>query len=181
MAGRMVAAVLLAGLAGAGAIASVRAGERHGYWGGPGWGMHGGWHGRWSMLSPEDRAAFTDARIAALHAGMKLNPDQEKLWPPVEMAIRDLVKLREARREAMRDPGRMQEEDAPAKLRSMADAATARGEALRKLADATAPLYTTLDEGQKRRARMLARPMSPGFGHGGWRHRMQDDGPQNQQ
>ena len=31
-----------------------------------------------------DIAAFGDARIAALHAGLKLTADQEKLWPPVE-------------------------------------------------------------------------------------------------
>src|SRR5258706_10669833 len=45
-------------------------------------------------MNPEDRAAFTDARIAAVKAGLKLTPDQEKLWPPVEAAVRDLAKLR---------------------------------------------------------------------------------------
>src|ERR1017187_4579466 len=45
-------------------------------------------------MSPEDRAAFTDARIAAVHAGLKLSADQEKLWPPVEAAVRDFAKLR---------------------------------------------------------------------------------------
>src|SRR5450755_4672525 len=45
-------------------------------------------------MSPEDRAAFTDARIAAVHAGLKLNADQEKLWPPVETAVRDFAKMR---------------------------------------------------------------------------------------
>ena len=45
-------------------------------------------------MSPEDRAAFADARIAAVHAGLKLNADQEKLWPPVESAVRDFAKLR---------------------------------------------------------------------------------------
>ena len=41
-------------------------------------------------FSPEDREAFTDARIAALRARLKLTPDQEKLWPAVEDAIRGL-------------------------------------------------------------------------------------------
>src|SRR6201986_4147321 len=45
-------------------------------------------------MNPEDRAAFVDARIAAVHAGLKLTADQEKLWPPVEGAVRDLVKIR---------------------------------------------------------------------------------------
>src|SRR5271168_4975572 len=35
-----------------------------------------------SRFSPEDRAAFLDARIAALKAGLELNADQEKNWPP---------------------------------------------------------------------------------------------------
>src|SRR5208337_3359056 len=40
-------------------------------------------------LSPEDFAALTDARVAALKAGLKLTPDQEKSWPAVEAAIRE--------------------------------------------------------------------------------------------
>ena len=135
--------------------------------------------GRWSALSPEDRAAFTDARIAALHAGLKLTGDQEKLWPPVETAIRDMAKLRQQRREAMRDRPRFGD-DAPAALRAMADAATARGEALRKLADASQPLYASLDVDQKRRAMILARPMG-GPQHGGWRRGHDDaSGPRGE-
>ncbi|MGC2052775.1 MAG: hypothetical protein WA665_04635, partial [Pseudolabrys sp.] len=45
----------------------------------------------------EDIAAFGDARIAALHAGLKLTAEQEKLWPPVESALRDLAKQRSER------------------------------------------------------------------------------------
>jgi zinc resistance-associated protein len=56
----------------------------------------------------------------------------------------------------------------------MADAATARGEALRKLADASQPLYASLDQDQKRRATILARPMG-GHDHGGW-HRGREGG-----
>ena len=169
---RRIAGFVLAGLVGAGALgagaAAVRAGERPDPFSN---GPHERWrgHGRWNALTPEDRAAFTDARIAALRTGLKLTPDQERLWPPVEGAIRDLARQRDAQREARRERGRMID-DAPGALRGMADAATARGEALRKLADATAPLFATLDEGQKRRAMVLARPMRPFGGHpGGWR------------
>ncbi len=41
--------------------------------------------------SAEDIAAFGDARIAALHAGLKLTAEQEKNWPAVEGALRDLA------------------------------------------------------------------------------------------
>jgi hypothetical protein len=51
-------------------------------------------HVRHTRLSPEDRTALADARIAAIHAGLKLTPDQEKLWPPVETALRDFAKMR---------------------------------------------------------------------------------------
>ncbi len=44
--------------------------------------------------SAEDIAAFGDARVAALHAGLELNADQQKLWPPVESALRDVFKQR---------------------------------------------------------------------------------------
>src|SRR5262245_40147201 len=49
---------------------------------------------RFTRLSPEDRAALTDARIAGLKAGLKLTPAQEKNWPAVEAALRDRAKLR---------------------------------------------------------------------------------------
>jgi zinc resistance-associated protein len=134
-------------------------------------------HGMRARMSPEDRAAFTDARIAALHAGLKLNADQEKLWPPVEAAIRDLAKqrqeARQARRErfmALRD---QTDRDVPGMLRFMADRQAASAEALRKLADASAPLYAALDEGQKRRMTKLGRGfMRMGDGrHMGGMHR----------
>jgi zinc resistance-associated protein len=40
----------------------------------------GGRDGGRFQLGAEDRAAFLDARLAALHAGLKLTPDQEKSW-----------------------------------------------------------------------------------------------------
>src|ERR1700733_6605101 len=47
--------------------------------------------------SAEDVSAFTGARIAAIHAGLKLNADQEKNWPAVETALRDVAKQRSER------------------------------------------------------------------------------------
>lgn len=118
----------------------------------------------WSRLSPEDRSAFADARIAGLRAGLRLSAEQEKLWPPVEDAIRNLQKVRREQRETMRDRFRDgMTSDVPATLRAMADAQGARSEALRRLADASTPLYATLDEAQKRRALVLARPFGRGM------------------
>jgi zinc resistance-associated protein len=147
----------------------------------------GGFGRGMGRFSPEDVEAFTDARIAALHAGLKLSADQEKLWPPVEEAIRGLVKLRreqaQARRERREQGGQGgldgDRDDLPGLLRGMAERQGARAEALRRLADAAQPLYATFDDGQKRRLRLLARHMRPGmmrhaWRHGGWRGGMRD-------
>lgn len=155
---RRTTALLATGLVGLGLAGAAWAHDR----------QPGGFHGRWSALTPEDRAAFADARIAAIHAGLKLTPDQEKLWPPVESAMRDMAKMRQQRRAAMENRPRFAD-DAPAALRAMADMASARADALRKLADATQPLYASLDQDQKRRALILSRPMGP-MGGPGWRH-----------
>ena len=50
--------------------------------------------GRGFRASAEDVAAFTDARVAALKAGLKLTAEQEKNWPAVETAMRDMAKER---------------------------------------------------------------------------------------
>ena len=113
-----------------------------------------------TRLSPEDRAAMADARIAAVHAGLKLTADQEKLWPPVEGAVRELVKIRldraAARQAAAAKPADDQAKPDPvARLRQRAENMMASAAALKKIADAADPLYKTLDDGQKRRLAML--------------------------
>jgi zinc resistance-associated protein len=123
------------------------------------WGSRG-------RLSAEDRDTLASARIAALHAGLKLNADQQKRWPPVEAALRTLVQQRREAREAgrerfaaMRQDGAAR--DVPGMLREIADRQLASAEALRKLADAVQPLHSSLDEGQKRRLTVLSRGLVP--------------------
>ena len=48
---------------------------------------------RWQPRA-EDRAAFLDARLAALHAGLKLTPDQNSLWDAFENSVRGASKAR---------------------------------------------------------------------------------------
>jgi hypothetical protein len=64
---------------------------------------------RWAA----DRAALFDAKLAGLKAGLKLTPDQEKLWAPFEATVRDATKLRIDQMQAMAE--RMQ------KMREMMD------------------------------------------------------------
>jgi hypothetical protein len=133
------------------------------------------WFHEHMRVSPEDRAAFADARIAAVHAGLKLTADQEKLWPAVETAARDFAKLRidraNARMNAKPDDAQ-KPEDPVARLRMRADNMAATAAAMKKIADAADPLYKTLDEGQKRRLAFLTHR----GGHEGWRQRGMDRG-----
>src|ERR1700730_18465193 len=104
------------------------------------------WFQEHMRISPEDRAAYADARIAAVHAGLKLTPDQEKLWPPVETAVRDFAKLRIDRANARMNekPDDAQKPDDPvARLRARADNMATTAAALKKIADAADPLYKT--------------------------------------
>ena len=132
---------------------------------------HHGWR-----PSAEDISAFGDARIAALHAGLKLTPEQEKNWPAVESALRDLAKQRSERFAARASADRPT--DPVERLGLRADAMVQRGAALKKLADAAGPLYKSLDEAQQHRfvvlARLGARHFSGERGRHdrrGWMHR----------
>src|ERR1700690_397834 len=156
--------ILLAGVAAIAIAGSTLAYAQHREW------FH---HAR---MSPEDRAAFADGRIAAVKAGLKLPPDQEKLWPPVEAAVRDFAKMRidraNARMNAEKDDANnaQKPDDPVARLRERADRMAATAAVLKRIADAADPLYKTLDDGQKRLLKVLTH-----FGHKGWRHHEGDD------
>jgi hypothetical protein len=141
-------------------------------------------------MTTEDRAAFVDAKIASVKAGLQLTPDQEKMWPPVETAVRDFAKQRIAlanaraserdARRAERDQRGSQDRapgeqgaadqaarDPVARLRDRADRMAATAASLKQIADAADPLYKSLNDGQKRRLSVLTRM----GGRHGWRER----------
>jgi zinc resistance-associated protein len=122
---------------------------------------------RWRP-SAEDVSAFTDARIAAIKAGVKLTPEQEKNWPAFETAIRDMSKARADRMAARgneQPPADMVEG-----LRRRADALGTAAAGLKKLADAEEPLYKSLDDAQRHRFQILARALRP-MRFAGWQGR----------
>ncbi|MGC1696752.1 MAG: Spy/CpxP family protein refolding chaperone [Pseudolabrys sp.] len=133
-------------------------------------------HARHWRPSAADISAFGDARIAAIHAGLKLTAEQEKNWPAVESALRDLAKQRSERFAARASTDRPK--DPVERLNLRAEAMTQRGAALKKLADAAGPLYKSLDEGQQHRFVMLAKlgghRGEHEHGRRGWMHRGQD-------
>jgi hypothetical protein len=115
----------------------------------------------------EDMRALGEARLAGLKAGLVLTPEQEKNWPAFEQAARDFGKLRADRMSAMRNA--TPSDDPAARLNRRATTMMETGAAMKKLAEATEPLYKSLDDGQKRRLAMLTHHRGP-FGGG-------EDGP----
>ncbi|MDO9382513.1 MAG: Spy/CpxP family protein refolding chaperone [Hyphomicrobiaceae bacterium] len=68
--------------------------------------------GGWKM-TPESRERMQDGRIAAAKATLKLTPDQEKLWAPIEEQVRTMYKERadkRAERQKRRDERRADRE-----------------------------------------------------------------------
>jgi hypothetical protein len=160
----VITATALAALAG-----SSIAYAQHGFGDGDrGFGDHGPRAEHRHHLSTADISAFADARIAALKAGLQLTPDQAKNWPPFEQALRDMVQLRIQRVQARQAAGDQQQQGTPFdRLSQRADSMAKTSAALKKIADAGAPLYQSLNDDQKNRFVMLARILRPHRGMGG--------------
>jgi len=111
--------------------------------------------------SATDWNTLTDMRIDVVKAALKLTPDQEKYWPPIEDAIRARAKNRQARfaevekRVAELREGNpvevLRNRDTVDFLQRRADALAQRSANLKKLAAAWEPLYKTLSPDQKQR------------------------------
>jgi len=124
-----------------------------------------------STDAPErNRAAnarmLTDARVNIVKAALQLTPDQEKLWPPIEAAIRERAQHRQARiadiekRMAELREGnvleKLRERNPVEFLQRRSDALAQRSADLKQLATAWQPLYQTLSPEQKRRMAFLS-------------------------
>jgi len=116
--------------------------------------------------SAADWNTLTDMRIDVVKAALKLTPDQEKYWSPIEDAIRARAKNRQARLTEIEKRVTSLREGNPVEVLSnrdpvdflqwRADALAQRSADLKKLAAAWAPLYKTLSPDQKQRMGFLA-------------------------
>ena len=117
-------------------------------------------------VSVEDQKTLTDLRIDLVKAALQLTPAQEKLWPPVESAIRARAEDRKARIAKIQETvGRRADEsraealrnrDPIAFLQRRSEALAQRSADLDKLAEAWQPLYKTLSPEQRQRMGALA-------------------------
>src|SRR6516162_9129575 len=117
-------------------------------------------------LSPAEQRTLTDMRIDLVKAALQLTPEQEKLWPQVENAIRANVQDRRARIAKVRETvGRradqnsseiLKNRDPIAFLQRRSEALAQRSADLDRLAEAWQPLYKTLSPEQRQRMGALA-------------------------
>ena len=112
------------------------------------------------MMTRADLDSLTDARIAGIQAGLKLTADQQKLWPPVEQALRDQAAGRAQRMEEFRARRgeRRERPDMMTMLERRSAFETQQADGLKKLTDALKPLWASLDDNQKKLLPILMRP-----------------------
>jgi zinc resistance-associated protein len=130
-------------------------------------------------FSVENIGALTDARVAAIKAGLGLTPDQAKNWPAFEQAYRNLAKLRSDRMVAADNrPRGPDDQNSLDRLQHRADRISQYGAALEDLAKTARPLYQSLNDAQKRRFVMLARALRSRHQHYAmWRRTDSERGP----
>ena len=119
-------------------------------------------------LNAADRNTLMDLRIDLAKAALQLTPEQEKLWPPVESAIRsnaedrrgriakiqETVGIRSDQNQSRADV--MRNRDPIAFLQRRSQALAQRSADLDKLAEAWQPLYNTLTQEQRKRMAAVA-------------------------
>jgi hypothetical protein len=117
-------------------------------------------------ISLADWNKLTDLRIDLVKSALQLTPDQQKLWPAVESAVRSNAKDRQARLAKVAETvGKradessveiMRNRDPIAFLQRRSQALAQRSADLNKLAEAWEPLYKTLSPEQRQRMAALA-------------------------
>ena len=112
--------------------------------------------------------ALTDARMAAIQAGLKLSADQQRLWTPVEQALRSMAaeraqrieERRQQRAQGPQQPPRPQT-DLAQRLEQRAERLTQAAQRLTTLSTAVKPFYASLTDDQKRLLPVLMRQGAP--------------------
>jgi hypothetical protein len=93
------------------------------------------------LVDPKEPGGFTAAQVARIKANLRLTPDQQEYWRPVEQVLLEIVRDTASQKAAGR--GRV----------------TVSAEVSQRLYWAAGPLLMSLREDQRREARSLARSM----------------------
>jgi hypothetical protein len=108
-------------------------------------------------MSQDDFNRLVDARIASIKAGLKLSADQERLWTPVETAIRTSASERFSRFEQRPTREQRQSVDFMQRLEQRSTMRTEGAQRSAAVTTALRPLWNTFSEDQKRIAPRLLR------------------------
>lgn len=129
-------------------------------------------------LSQDEFNRMVDARIASIKAGLKLTADQERLWGPVETAIRNAASQRHARMEQFRNNREQRGSmDFMQRFEQRSTMMTERAQTSSAIATALRPLWNAFSEDQKRIApRLMREAVNDGMG---WRERRGRGGRDN--
>jgi hypothetical protein len=121
-------------------------------------------------MSQDDFNRLVDARVASIKAGLKLSPDQERLWSPVETAIRDSASQRFTRMAEFRDNrDQRRSMDFMQRLEQRSTLMNERAQTSTAISSALRPLWNSFNDDQKRIAPRLMREALNGGQ--GWRER----------
>ena len=101
------------------------------------------------IYTPEDASLVLEARLAALKTVVGMTPEQQKLWIPVDAAIRQAAR-NAAKRRAQRASAATPETFVDLIDRA-ADAETARAADVKTVTAALRPFVASLSEAQRRR------------------------------
>lgn len=108
-------------------------------------------------MSQDDFNRLVDARVASIKAGLKLSADQERLWAPVETAIRTSAADRFARFEQRPTREQRQSLDFMQRLERRSTMRTEGAQRSAAVTTALRPLWDSFSEDQKRIAPRLLR------------------------
>ncbi|MFO1147582.1 MAG: Spy/CpxP family protein refolding chaperone [Alsobacter sp.] len=101
------------------------------------------------LHTAQDAAAVLDARLAALKTVIGMTAEQEKLWAPLDAAVRQVARNAADRR--LQREGAAQPQDFVDILVRSADAEAARVADVKAVSAALKPLVVSLSEAQRRR------------------------------
>jgi hypothetical protein len=129
-------------------------------------------------LSQDDFNRLVDARVASIKAGLKLTGDQERLWAPVESAIRNAADQRYTRMTQFRENREQRRSaDFMQRFEQRSTLQTERAQTSTAIATALRPLWDSFSEDQKRVApRLMREAVNDGMGWGEKRGRGGRDG-----
>ena len=137
-------------------------------------------HADW-RLSSETRSRLEDGRLAMVKVALRLTPDQEKLWAPLEQQVRDTFKAREEKRAEriekrkerkakQADKREHKHRDLAARYEKISQRLSNRAERMKAFSAAFTPFYASLSDEQKAALRPLMRNLTRGVGRHHGRH-----------